>query len=371
MDLVLRVVLVVVLGAGARISALDYSPIIPCRSNTTHISWTVPNHPVVNGTTTAFRRTTTTIVEPSFCQWQTRKEAENELYDYLRQHVMQFDLPFLETMGFHEEDVGVDDLPDGLDLGLVGETILYALQSKIEFQYADELPIQIFRQYVLNYANANEARSNWRPLFWQKLRFLVQPTDNIPSVVHTLNANMWKILSPVGQDLIYFKASSTPLVFDPMSILAFGYASCTGTAIMLVNALRTMGVPARLVGTAAWNQQRSMGNHNWVEVWYMGSWYFVEPSLSNDPFTPPELVDDLFRDPCTRWFCGRAQFTGNLSNTTLVFAATLEPSLHSISFPLAWEWSNRGVPGEDVSQFYQNACSRCQITTKDTLASHN
>ncbi|KAL7576271.1 hypothetical protein ACA910_018097 [Epithemia clementina (nom. ined.)] len=325
----------------------------------------------------------------STCRWQTKSDAKKELYNYLRQHVMQFDFPFLETMGFQEEE---ENLPDGLDQGMIGETIAYALQAKIEFDYSDRIPEEVFREYVLNYANTNEARSNWRPLLWKKLRSLIQqqqqqqqqqqPPNNykndIADVVQTVNANLWSILAPADQNVIYFKSQSTPLIFDPMSILAFGYASCTGTSILLVNALRTLGVPARLVGTAAWNQQRSKGNHNWVEVWVNdddnydddddgrihdtttnGRWYFVEPSLSTDPNTAATVVDDLTRDPCQRWFCHRSQFTGHESNTTLVYAARLEPAAHSTFYPLAWEWTNQAVPGEDVSHYYWEQCGHC------------
>ena len=325
-----------------------------CRSNATHMSWTLANIRHSGSILSVADERDMLPVAP--CRWQTKHEATNELYQYLRHHVMDFDLPFLETMGFHEEG----DLPDGLDVGMIGVTIDYALRAKVEFEYTDQLPLEIFQEFVLNYANGNEARSNWRPLLWQKLRFLIQPTtDSIADVVHNLNAKMWSLLAPPDQKVIYFKAQSTPLIFDTMSILAFGYASCTGTSILFVNALRTMGVPARLVGTAAWNQQREKGNHNWVEVWDNGEWYFLEPSLSTDPQKPADSVDDLERDPCSRWFCEQSRFTGHPSNTTYVYAARLESIHHSTFFPLAWEWTNQAVPGEDVSQFYLDRCGQC------------
>ena len=198
------------------------------------------------------------------------------------------------------------------------------------------------------------AFSNWRPLFWQKLRPLVNETDTIGSVVRKLNTDMWKILAPVGEERIYFKSGSTPLIFDPMSIMAYGYASCTGLAILFINALRTLGVPARIAGTAEWYQNRSQGNHNWVEVWRDGAWSFLEPSASANP----ESVDDLDRPPCQRWFCTKDRFSGNPHNSTKVYAARLE-SVQSIYYPLAWEWNNHDVPGEDVTNFYLERCGQC------------
>jgi len=39
-------------------------------------------------------------------------------------------------------------------------------------------------------------------------------------------------------------------------------ASCTGLSILLVDALRSVGIPARFAGTAAWHDDR--GNHSWT-----------------------------------------------------------------------------------------------------------
>jgi hypothetical protein len=69
---------------------------------------------------------------------------------------MEFDMPFLEMIGFDED--GSSDLPDGLGEGMVDRNIELALQSKIDFECADELPFEIWREFVLNYANTNEAR---------------------------------------------------------------------------------------------------------------------------------------------------------------------------------------------------------------------
>lgn len=317
-----------------------------CKSNATHFGWRVPDTQDDNsGTSTTLR----SLARSTHCEYQNHTEASREAYQYLRKNVMPFDLPFLETLGFHDD--ATEDLPDGLDDGMIGQTIAYALRAKLEFNYTDVLPKEIWQEYVLNYANTNEARSNWRPLLWKKLRHLVKPDmhNNISAVVRTVNAEMWKLLAPADSECIVFKSGSTPLIFDPMSIMTFGYASCTGTSILLVNALRTLGIPARMAGTAAWGQEPSHGNHNWVEVYKDGKWLFLEPSpgLSH--------VDDLDQPPHTRWFCNRKKFGPYSHNTTLVYAARLTRG-KGISYPIAWELSNKDVPGEDVSAYYRHVC---------------
>jgi len=92
-----------------------------------------------------------------------------------------------------------------------------------------------------------------------------------------------------------------------MSTIVYGYASCTGVSILYADALRAVGVPARIVGTPAWNADVSHGNHNWVEV-YLGTqaygnadgWYFIEAS--------PAGPGESFSNPCDKWFCNPGHF---------------------------------------------------------------
>lgn len=53
-----------------------------------------------------------------------------------------------------------------------------------------------------------------------------------------------------------------------------GAASCTGMSTLLVDALRSQGIPARAAGTPRWNTPEG-GNHVWVEVWDDGVWSFT------------------------------------------------------------------------------------------------
>lgn len=49
-------------------------------------------------------------------------------------------------------------------------------------------------------------------------------------------------------------------------------ASCTGLSVLLVDACRAVGVPARLAGTPLWTNRS--GNHSWVEIWD-GKWHYT------------------------------------------------------------------------------------------------
>lgn len=382
-------------------AAVFVEPPPPCRSNETHIAWmgcpcdrVAPPHSSSEARDLAMATapaalpycscddhkddassSSTLDVQLSSCHWQTHQEAENDAYRYLREHVMDFDLPFLQTLGF-DPDAGPSDLPDGLDGGLVGPTIRHALHAKVKYWHTDALPHKIWREYVLNYANVNEARGNWRPYLHTKLSSLVvvpaHDADGASAAVaitetyKSLNTHMWDVLAPKGIDKIVFVGSQTPLIYDPMSVLTYGYASCTGLALLFVCALRSVGIAARLVGTPAWGGKRESGNHNWLEVYRNHTWVFVEPTA----LVQPDWIDDLDQPPCRRWFCNPQSFLPNPNVTTPVFAARLErqspPVAHHSTttnaapfYRMAWEWESTSVPGEDRTQYYQQVCGSC------------
>ena len=76
-------------------------------------------------------------------------------------------------------------------------------------------------------------RNNWRPYLTEVVdRILSDHLDvsdtnlEIEDLVRTINENMW-VRSYLGNDVV-FKSSQTPLIYDPMSTIVFGFASCTG-----------------------------------------------------------------------------------------------------------------------------------------------
>jgi hypothetical protein len=329
-----------------------------CRSNSTHIVWKSPQM----ATMPAFgRRRAQISVSSTMCNFQLRQDAEKECLHYLDDNLMALDKPFRETLGFPTEDT---DAADGLDNGMVGPTIRLALDTKVQFEWTDDLPKHIFLEYVLNFANLNEARTNWRPLITDALNYTNSShyrsgSANLTSTVTWVNTHLWTKLARDEDRPIFFKSSQTPLIFDPMSIIAFGYASCTGTAILFSNALRAVGVPSRVVGTPAWYGNATQGNHNWVEVYddddNGGDWKFLEPS----PALPH--VDTLDQDPCSRWFCRPSRYPASK-----VYAARYskqysamdpDPATH---FPLAWEWDCYDVPAVDRTQYYTEVCGLCE-----------
>ena len=186
-----------------------------CRSNSTHVFWTDPKGGGGQGS------------------FQPFSEAVRDSVEYLRRNIMPFDVPNLETLGFppdqdpeplltprhrriqrreqvqmipHEDERQSMQLPDGLSDGIVNRTVHLALQTKVDYAWADSVPRHIFFEYILNYACANEARTNWRPLFAGAVQRIiatagvdVDPT-RVEDIVALISKEIWSALSPDQAD---------------------------------------------------------------------------------------------------------------------------------------------------------------------------
>ena len=182
-----------------------------------------------------------------------------------------------------------------------------SLTVRSEYSWAAQVPMPIFLDSVLPFSNVNEAVSNWRPLMFEATISLVMAASEsegksldqytIAELVYIVNEGLW---STAFNKSISFKSNQTPLIYDPMSVLAYSYASCTGVSIFFIDALRSIGIPARIAGTPAWNKVEENGNHNWVEVWVgletrpgEGGWQFIEAK--------PAGAGETLSNPCDKW----------------------------------------------------------------------
>lgn len=278
--------------------------------------------------------------------YQSYKDA----YNYLHSNLPSWDLTNKASLGFHEDtDPGVD----GLDTGVATLGINISLETKQKYFWAANVSEEIFNEFVVTYAHVNEARNNWRPYLTEVVdRILSDHLDitdtnlEIEDLIRTINENMW-VRSYLGNDVV-FKSSQTPLIYDPMSAIVFGFASCTGVSILFADALKSAGIPARVAGTPAWNGDPESGNHNWIEVFDHRSqeWHFIEAS--------PAGSGETLANPCDKWFCSPDKMKGG----TQVFASRWSQSSETV-YQMAWDIRNTEVPGVNRTDYYQTACNKC------------
>ncbi len=121
---------------------------------------------------------------------------------------------------------------------------------------------------------------------------------------------------------------------NALEALAEKKVSCTGQSILLVCALRSVGIPARAVGVWSWSHVR--GNHTWVEAWFEGEWHMIE--ANEQAFDTPWVMEAI----------------GMLTPQQRVLAA--QPG-GALRFPTVWD-PQANVQAEDVTSRYHERARR-------------
>ena len=149
------------------------------------------------------------------------------------------------------------------DFLLTNVQLAYAARESANWKISDEL----FFNDVLPYANIDEQRDDWRGKFVELCSPLVADCKTPEEAAQKLNATIFKELS------VKYSTQRKQANQSPAQSIEQGLASCTGLSIILVDACRSVGVPARLAGIPKWKNKN--GNHTWVEIWNDGDWHFT------------------------------------------------------------------------------------------------
>lgn len=233
---------------------------------------------------------------------------------------------------------------DTMRLDLLRENVKYACLARQTYPWTRSLPDSIFLNEVLPYAVVDEVRDSWRADFYERFGARVAGCADMRAAIDSVNRRI-NIDVGVEYDTCREKTNQSPA-----ESMRQHMASCTGLSVLLVDALRAAGIPARFAGTPAWHDDR--GNHSWVEVWLGGGWYFTEyyitPALNRSWFLPD---------------AGRAPLDDRIHG---VFAVSFRPT--GDSFPMVWSEESTEVHGEDVTQRYRDIYSEYEdgILTRGT-----
>ena len=112
---------------------------------------------------------------------------------------------------------------------------------------------------VLPYASLDETRENWRPDFYERSARIVKDCKTATEAVQAINKEFFK------EYKVHYNTGRKRPNQSPSESKELGMATCTGLSIILVDACRAVGIPARVAGTALWANKR--GNHTWAEVY--------------------------------------------------------------------------------------------------------
>lgn len=216
-----------------------------------------------------------------------------------------------------------------LSAGYLLENVRCAQAALRMVPWADRVPPAIYREYLLPYAAATEPRERWRAGFAARFQPLVQQCRRPGEAALLLNRTIYTQLG-----VRYHPTRARRPDQGPLESTVVRYASCTGLSILLVDACRAVGVPARLVGVAHWTGMP--GNHTWVEVWDDG-WHCLGAAEGAG-------LDQ-------GWFTTRAGKADLTDLARHVYAATFTRG--ATYFPLAWDPANTDVGAVDVTAMYR------------------
>ena len=228
----------------------------------------------------------------------------------------------------------VEHMPAGdrgsLAAAFLGENLDLALKARDTFPWAKEVPEEIFLNDVLPYAVFDEPRDPWRADFFAKAAPLVKDARTAADAAQILNRDFFKLINT------HYHTKRRRTNQSPKESIEQGKATCTGLSIILVAACRSVGIPARAVGTPLWWD--GSGNHTWVEIWD-GSWHFT----GADEFNAKGLGH--------AWFIGNASKADPNHPLHAIYATSWKKDQGV--FPMVWSPESREVGGVNVTARYR------------------
>ena len=226
---------------------------------------------------------------------------------------------------------------EAMDLELLKENVTYANIARNKYSWAKELPEEVYLCDVLPYAVVDEVRDSWRKDMYEMFSPAVDTCKTMYDAICAVNANIPALTG------VHYNTKREKTNQSPSESIRQGMASCTGLSILLVDAYRSVGIPARFAGTASWHDNR--GNHSWTEVWLDGEWRVTE-------YYFPSQLDHL-------WFMADASKANAEDRTYAIYATRFAGG--NDWFPMVWageeeaatiEELPKWVGAENVTQHY-------------------
>ena len=235
---------------------------------------------------------------------------------------------------------------DTMSLALLAENVRLAHQVRKQYPWTQALPEEVYLTDVLPYYVVDEVRDAWREELYELFAPAVDTCSTQEEAIRAVNSHI-PALTGVHYNTLREKTNQSP-----RESMRQGMASCTGLSILLVDAYRAVGIPARFVGTASWHDNR--GNHSWTEVWLDGQWRVTEHYF-------PSQLDHL-------WVMADASKANPADRRYAIYATRFGKA--SDWFPMVWcgedstaiEDLPKHIGAENVTQHYIDLARKQQAT---------
>ena len=148
------------------------------------------------------------------------------------------------------------------------DLVNYSFEDIKEFLYnhlerVHALQEEMFLNYILDHRVNEEEVLPCRTLFWNALKDRIEGKNAKDAAIEV---NYW-----CAEEATYHSGDDRTL--PALTVYRRGYGRCGEESVFLVNALRSVGIPARQVYVPRWSHCDD--NHAWVELWCDGKWYFT------------------------------------------------------------------------------------------------
>ena len=235
------------------------------------------------------------------------------------------------AMEFLIENMPLVDLQN-LKADYLLENAAQAYEAFSAAPWAKQVPPDIFLNDVLPYASVNERRDDWRRKLHAIAAPIVKDCATPGEAAQALNRQLFGIVN------VRYSTQRKKADQSALESMESGLATCTGLSVLLVDACRAVGVPARVAGTPMWMNLR--GNHTWVEVWD-GDWHFAGAAEPDG-----KGLDH-------GWFTGDASKARRDLPEHAIYASSFKKT--GVSFPLEWDANLHWVAAVNVTDRYAPA----------------
>lgn len=233
-------------------------------------------------------------------------------------------------------------------------------------------PNDIYSSWVLPFRIMTENPENWRLAFQTAFAPLVSGLSDTVTAVETVIPQIWNLrMNGTLMELINISTMSafnSPITFvsgstmiKPLTdVLVNGSADSLGLSIYAAAVLRSIGVPARVVGVNHWGTQAG-GAYYWVEFWTCRAadgtdvWSFFDAN----PNATTVAINSAWFVPFFTKFAQKGNDTGIYAGT---FNRDLPDGSWNVSSPVS---SGFIIPSVDRTDFYH---AFDPVTTTTTLS---
>ncbi|HEY3285454.1 MAG TPA: transglutaminase domain-containing protein [Armatimonadota bacterium] len=236
--------------------------------------------------------------------------------------------PQREGLRFLLENMPEQDLKT-LSAGFLLGNVSQAYEALAKAPWKASIPKDVFLNDVLPYACLNERRDVFREDLRAKCLPLIEGCKTATEAIRRLNEKLFPLVN------VRYSTERKRPDQSPIETMESGKATCSGLSILLVDACRSVGIPARVAGTPLWTNMR--GNHTWVEAWD-GGWHFLGAAEPD-----PQGLD-------RGWFVGDASKAIKDQPEHAIYASSFRKT--GLAFPLVWARDLDWVPAVNVTDRY-------------------